>query len=306
MLLVLGDVMTDIYVQGQVERISPDAPVPVLRLSHRTRRMSGACISAQAAYDVSGSAVTLAGVTGADEQAEFLRTSLSDAGVRSRLAAFPGYPTITKTRFLTGTHHLLRVDEDSRFHDLAPAVEEHMFGIWHSMRASVSAVLFSDYAKGALTETLIRQVVADARERRIPVVVDSKRRDMSCYRGAQAWTPNDHELALVSGHEDLQAGASRMRSRLQLDALIVTCAAEGAVVTTDDGIQAFTPPPMHQVRSVAGAGDVFAGVMTAMVAQGLDWAQATQAGVAHATRYVSHDPAEPRKEPSDNDSRAWR
>lgn len=90
MLLVLGDVMTDIYVQGLVERISPDAPVPVLRLSRCTRRMSGACISAQAAYNVSGSAVTLAGVTGADEQAEFLRTSLSDAGVRSRLLAVPG------------------------------------------------------------------------------------------------------------------------------------------------------------------------------------------------------------------------
>ncbi len=293
MLLVLGDVMTDVYVHGLVERLSPDAPVPVLRRTRSNRRMSGACISARAARDASESAVTLAAVTGDDEQADFLAAELQDTGVTPRLTAVSGCATVTKTRFLTGAHHLLRVDDDSSFHEYAPAVAEHLLDVWGSVRESVSAVLFSDYVKGGLPEAAISLVVSGARARGLPVVVDSKRRDMSAFHGASAWTPNEHELELVSGRSDLCGAADGMRSRLGLDALVVTRAAEGAVVTTDAGTQRVPASPVPEVRSVAGAGDIFAGVLTAHVARGLGWVEAAQAGVACATRYVTQDPIGP-------------
>jgi rfaE bifunctional protein kinase chain/domain len=291
MLLVMGDVMVDVLIDGTVDRISPDAPVPVLLRTAGARRMSGACISAQAARDATARDVAIAAVVGADEPAEFLRSELRRAGITPLLGTVARSPTIIKTRFRTGSHHLLRVDEDGAFAEQLNDVEAHMLDVWRTMRPRITAVLFTDYAKGALTEALVRQVIADARADGIKVVVDSKRRDVSCYAGATVWTPNEHEFVAVSGGGDPQASASHMREQLGLDAVIVTCAARGAMLMGGDGDCRWSDAPtLERAVSVAGAGDVLAGVVTAMAADGAGWSDALAEGVLRATRFVGRHP----------------
>jgi D-beta-D-heptose 7-phosphate kinase / D-beta-D-heptose 1-phosphate adenosyltransferase len=293
MLLVMGDVMVDVYVDGLVHRISPDAPVPVLLRTSTRRRMSGACIGARAARDAAGIPVCIVAVVGDNEPAEFLRSALLDAGVSSLLGTVAQCRSITKTRFATGAHQLLRVDEDSTFAEHADEVEQHMLESWRAMRRETSVLLFSDYAKGALSDALIRQVISEARADGTTIVVDSKRRDVMCYARAHAWTPNVREIIVASGRTNPEEASTSMREQLDLEAVILTCAENGAIVTLRDGSHRYTAAPaLDQVHSVAGAGDVLAGVVAARVSQGLGWTDAASDGVAWATRFVGHPPAD--------------
>lgn len=289
MIVVLGDVMCDVYVDGSVHRISPDAPVPVLLCSNTSRRASGACLAAGAAAG-SGVDVALIGVVGDDLCGSFLTAQVGTKLVRPMLGVVPGCPTITKTRFRASDHHLLRVDEDGSFAGRSSEVHDHIVAAWTRVRAAASAVLVSDYAKGTLDDAVIRQIIEDANADGIRVVVDSKRRDLSPFHGASAWTPNLVELT-TSGVVDDESGWRDLCDRLCLEALIVTRAGDGATVVLSAGlVQQVHPPPVAKVRSVAGAGDILAGVVTALVGRGASWLEAASEGVEAATAFVTCDP----------------
>lgn len=283
--------MSCVYVDGAVHRISPDAPVPVLLRTGTSRRASGACLAA-AAVSKNAQDVTIIGVVGDDEPGDFLRMSLRADGIQALLGIMPSCTTITKTRFRTGDHHLLRVDDDSTFAQHSLEVENHILAAWREVRTATSAVLFSDYAKGTLSEAAIAQIVADARKLGARVVVDTKRRDVSCYRGANAWTPNTSELE-AAGQTDDHEGWTRTCAWLNLEVLIVTRAEKGATVASNAGGQAhIAAPSIGRVISVAGAGDILAGVVTGLVAKGASWNEAAAAGVRAATEFVGLDLSE--------------
>src|ERR1700685_4235944 len=196
-ILVIGDVMLDRSIWGDVDRISPEAPVPVLR-SVQTKSAPGG--AANVAMNLVGLGVNVAqaGFWGNDSEMRELSALLAPAGVDSSGMILSGHSTISKTRIVSRNQQLLRLDVESA--EPRPAAE-HQALIERCLELvrTADAVVLSDYAKGALSARLCQAVITRARERRIPVLVDPKGRDFSKYAGATTICPNLHELGLVTG-----------------------------------------------------------------------------------------------------------
>ncbi|SDF26715.1 bifunctional D-glycero-beta-D-manno-heptose-7-phosphate kinase/D-glycero-beta-D-manno-heptose 1-phosphate adenylyltransferase HldE [Terriglobus roseus] len=272
--LVVGDVMIDRYIVGDVERISPEAPVPVLRQVREYSRPGGA---ANVAMNLAGLGLkaTLAGFVGDDAAGAELRSLLKDSGVDPSGLVDCGLPTIAKTRVVSRTQQLMRIDVESR--------NEHADGDCQALRAfatkavsSVQAVILSDYAKGALTRSLCHAVIEAARSRGVPVLVDPKTRDFTKYSGATTISPNLNELSMATGvppHQTddlLQAGRDLLRS-LEMDYLTVTMSEKGIRVLHADGKgeEIHSPSRAREVFDVSGAGDTVIATLAAGLAGGL-------------------------------------
>ena len=283
-ILVVGDVMLDQYLWGAVERISPEAPVPVLRTAHKTVSPGGA---ANVAMNLAGLGVPvrLAGFIGADDEAEQLCASLQAAGIGSEGLFRGGLPTISKTRIMAGRQQLLRLDVES--HEPRPEAETAAFlAQIESQSAEAAAIIISDYAKGAANEPVCQSLITAARRRGIPVLVDPKGRDYSKYRGATTICPNALELAASldgvatehlpvtpaagPGHSSaLNAPLRQMLLRgrallakLELDYLTVTLSEHGIAVVArrpDDDLH--HPAQVREVLDVSGAGDTVIAMM---------------------------------------------
>ena len=269
--LVVGDVMLDRYIWGDVERISPEAPVPVVRLAHRSEQPGGA---ANVAMNIAGlgAQVTLAGFAGQDEERTALEACLHKAGVTAQLTLFAGCPTTSKLRILGGQQQILRLDVEQTKGYPQQAYDALLAGI-RSALPGVRAVVLSDYAKGVLSEEVCRAVIEQARALGIPVLVDPKHRDFSRYRGATTICPNLHELSVATGiapkeTEPLLAAAAAMLPALALDYLIVTLSEKGIAVVRPGGTQTF-PAVARQVFDVSGAGDTVVATLALSLASGL-------------------------------------
>ncbi len=255
--LVVGDVMLDRYIWGDVERISPEAPVPVVRMAHRSEQPGGA---ANVAMNIAGLGAqpVLCGFAGEDEERAVLEACLRKAGVSVRLTAVPGHPTTSKLRILGGQQQILRLDNERTQGFPQKAYD----GLLASVRAAlpgVKAVVLSDYAKGVLTEEVCRAVIDAARAARVPVLVDPKHRDFARYRGATTVCPNLAEMSAATGlptreTEALLLAASHMLPKLDLDYLTVTLSEKGIAVVKPEGTRTF-PAVARQVFDVSGAGD---------------------------------------------------
>ena len=266
--LVVGDLMLDRYILGEVDRISPEAPVPVLRHAQRYERPGGA---ANVAMNLAGLGcqTLLAGFWGNDteqrELAEFLeRAKIDTAGVVST-----ALPTISKTRILGRMQQLLRLDIESRER---PSAEDQRFLLERveQLVTKVHAVVLSDYAKGALSPGLCEVVIRAARRAGVPVLVDPKSPDFSMYSGATVVCPNLNELAVATGvpaHEMaalLTAGEAQRREH-DLTYLTLTMSEKGIRVLSDAG--AFhSPARAREVYDVSGAGDTVIATMAACMA----------------------------------------
>lgn len=266
--LVVGDVMLDRYWFGAVERISPEAPVPVVRITHDEERLGGA---ANVALNVKtlGAQATLMTVVGDDEPARQLRRLLGEHGVAARLGQDAKLHTIVKLRVIGRAQQLLRVDFESTpdhevlasmLADYEPALPEH------------EVVLFSDYGKGGLTH--IPRMIELARAAGKPVLVDPKGSDWQRYAGATVLTPNRAELAqLVGGWSDepqLHERAQALRRTLGLTALLLTRSEEGMTLF-DEGADGHlhVPAQAREVFDVTGAGDTVIAAVAAGLACGL-------------------------------------
>lgn len=271
--LIVGDVMLDRYWQGPALRISPEAPVPVVRVEQDEYRAGGA---GNVALNVAtlGAAVDLIGLTGADDAASLLRERLQPAGVRCHFVTVPSSKTITKLRVLSRHQQLIRLDFEDGFAE-APLPEIQRLATQHMAQAG--ALVLSDYAKGALGDAAA--LVAAARQHKVAVVVDPKGSDFARYRGATVITPNLAEFEAVVGHcaddATLRARGVTLRDELGLEALLVTRSERGMTLLARGHDPLDLPAQAREVYDVTGAGDTVVALLAAGLAAGHDLAQAT-------------------------------
>jgi len=266
--LVVGDVMLDRYWHGQTSRISPEAPVPVVRVNHNEQRPGGAGNVALNIASLGGHA-TLLGLTGADEAADALESRLTAARVQSRFVRIAGLPTIVKLRILSRHQQLIRLDFEEGFGDQGQDELIQQFG---QELANIGAVVLSDYAKGALQR--VPALIAQARARKVPVLVDPKGKDFTIYRGASLLTPNMSEFEVVVGHcahesQIVERGLNLLRD-LQLDSLLITRGEQGMTLLRDHEPELHLPAQAREVYDVTGAGDTVIGTLAAALAAGDD------------------------------------
>ncbi len=271
--LVVGDLMLDRYLWGQVGRISPEAPVPVLHLGRETETAGGAANVARNLVGL-GLQVRLAGVTGEDAARESLLRLLGEQGVEtSAVLVDSGRPTTTKTRVLGGQQQMLRIDAE-RIAPLSAELEDRLFALIERQLSAASVLLLSDYAKGVLFGALCQRLIDAARERGVPVLVDPKGRDFGRYLGATLITPNRLELAQAASAdpadlEHLTAVAKRLCTDLQLGRLVLTLGELGLLVIAPE-TQTRIPAVAREVFDVSGAGDTVIATLAAAQAAGLD------------------------------------
>lgn len=270
--LVIGDLMLDRYLWGKVDRVSPEAPVPVVLLDRENCRPGGA---ANVAANLAGLGMTcrLLGCVGDDEAGKQLIENVAQSGVDTQfIVSLPNRPTITKTRIIGGHQQMLRLDRESSTAFDATELQQVEAAIAKALLVAPSIVLLSDYAKGVLHPDVCQLVIRQAKQAGIPVLVDPKGRDFSKYRGATALTPNRRETAEVCGGinaiADLLVAAERLRQELELDFLAVTRSEEGISLIELDR-QLHIPAMAKQVFDVSGAGDTVIATLAAGLVAGL-------------------------------------
>ena len=275
--LVVGDAMLDRYWFGGVERISPEAPVPVVRVTREENRLGGAANVAMNVKSL-GTQCTLLTVVGDDDPGRSLRALLAAQGVVAVLGTDPLLQTVVKLRVIGRSQQLLRIDFENQ---PAHEVLQLMLADYERLLPQHDLVLMSDYGKGGLTH--VGQMIASARSAGKPVLVDPKGTDFSRYAGCTAITPNRSELAQVVGvwdsEADLAARATTLRQRLGVQGLLLTRSEEGISLFDEDG-HLRLPTEAREVFDVTGAGDTVIGVLAALMAGGLSLRQAAP----HANR----------------------
>ncbi len=270
-ILVVGDVMLDRYWHGEVARISPEAPVPVVHIQREENRLGGAANVALNARTL-GARVSLLSVVGKDDAARSLRQLLDKHGIDAELGEDPGMETIVKLRVIARSQQMLRIDfeKEPDYEVLAGTLER-----FEGLLPQHDAVLFSDYGKGGLAH--IPQMIRLAREAGKAVLIDPKGSDWKRYAGASVITPNRAELAQVIGswtsEEQLHDKAQSIRQKLDLQALLVTRSEEGMTLFEANRVSS-VPANAREVADVTGAGDTVIATMALMVACGLDLARA--------------------------------
>jgi len=276
--LLVGDLMLDRYIYGDTERISPEAPVPVLRAIER-RDAAGGSASVAACLRALGIDVRLSGVVGDDRHGKRLRSLLDEMGADcSGVIVSESRPTTAKTRLIGLAQHrhrqqLLRLDDES-IEPLAPADAGAVIDYATRAVAQVDAVCIEDYEKGLVTAELVAAVIDAAGERDVPVLIDPGRlTDYSRYRGATLLTPNRNELALAVGRlsneiPEIAVAASELRLQLDVGALVVTLDREGALLVSADSTWSHIPTRPRSVYDNTGAGDAVLAMLAAAIAGG--------------------------------------
>lgn len=282
--------MLDRYISGDVTRISPEAPVPVVAVRQEHAVAGGA---ANVALNVAGlkAHTILAGVTGDDQAGRHLARILLQSGVDVHgLLIDSRRPTTCKTRVVSGNHQIVRLDEevtDEISDDLSGQLFERVCCF---LNDSVSGIILSDYGKGVLSERLTKAIISECRSRKIPVIVDPKRDHYAPYAGATCITPNQKEFkaalrSLGIVETDLTTAGLQLRSRLSCGTLLVTQGANGMTLVTAE--QAYHLPALaEEVFDVSGAGDTVIAVFTTALAAGLDLLTAVQLANAAASLVV--------------------
>ncbi len=277
-LLVIGDLMLDEYVWGDVERISPEAPVQVVAVGREDATLGGAG-NVAANLAALGARTAVAGVAGDDRHGALLIERFQRLGIDTGgIVVEPGRPTTRKTRIIAASQQVLRIDRETR-QAVAPrtagAIQE-----WVQARMpGIDAVLISDYGKGLLSEALLEGIMAAARRHARPVLVDPKGTDYSRYAGATLLTPNRKEAALAAGvpivdAASLAQAAARIMADARLDRLLITCGADGMVLFSRHGAACSIRSEARQVFDVSGAGDTVLAVVGLALAAGADLVEA--------------------------------
>lgn len=269
--LVVGDVMLDRYWFGEVDRISPEAPVPVVRVARREDRLGGAANVARNIVAL-GAQASLLGVVGQDEPGAIIASMAAESGICAELPADPQHPTTLKMRVLGRQQQLLRVDFEE--HPCAAALDA-LDARYAELIASHDVLVVSDYAKGALAR--VQALIAQARAAGVPVLVDPKGDDYSRYHGAALVTPNRSEMQQAVGawstEAQLESRAQALRQELGLQALLVTRSEQGMTLFTDAG-RDHVDAQAHEVFDVSGAGDTVLATLAVTRAAGMDWSGA--------------------------------
>jgi D-beta-D-heptose 7-phosphate kinase/D-beta-D-heptose 1-phosphate adenosyltransferase len=272
--LVVGDVMLDRYLWGDAQRISPEAPVPVVRVREKTEVLGGAGNAASNLAGLTCPAI-LIGVRGDDSAGERLAAILENNGIEPGLILDPARPTITKTRVVAQGQQLIRLDEE-RPESLSPQIASGLLTMVEKFLPSCQGMLLSDYGKGTFqTPGVAKSLIKLARKLGIPVMVDPKGQDWDRYEHAACVTPNTAELEAVAGSSAL-GGESRLAEtaksiahRYKLEWLLVTRGPLGVCLVGQDEDPLFIAGVAREVYDVSGAGDTVVATLAAGVAAGL-------------------------------------
>lgn len=282
--VVLGDVMLDRYVAGATDRVSPEAPVPVV-LVEREWDVPGGAANVAANVRALGAQCDLVGVAGDDDAGRALARALAEAGVGHRFVTSPGRPTTVKTRVLAQGQQVVRVDrERAGEHD--DRVADKLLERLEGRLAGAGALVLADYDKGALPAGVIRPALDMAVARSVPVVVDPKRRRFFAYAGATVFKPNrgemEHALGEPARPDDPQ-WMERARERAGCRHLLLTLGPDGMALASADGGVERVHVVRRSVYDVSGAGDTVSAVVAASLAAG--------AAVGDAVRWSAHGAA---------------
>ena len=268
--------MMDEYLWGNVDRISPEAPIPVLDVKKIEFRLGGA---ANAAYNVKslGDKVFLVGVVGADEKGAFLKNLLEEKGINTDGVIFDNQrKTTVKTRAVAKNQQIVRIDIEDR-KPITPEIEEKTLTFIKEHVKDLGAIIISDYGKGVVTPTLCQQVIALAKENNVLSLVDPKGTDIFKYRGCTIITPNKKELGvalnipleqLAQEGRFLQAG-KMMMAHIMSDNVLVKCGEEGMTLFEKDGNVFHFPALNQKAIDVSGAGDTAIGIFALALASGI-------------------------------------
>jgi len=272
-ILVVGDVMLDRYWFGDVSRISPEAPVPIVRIEKREARLGGAANVARNAAAL-GANAGLLGVVGADEAGNEVEQMLTSGGIKSFLKRDDAISTIIKLRVIGRQQQMVRIDFEEAPTD---TVLRDKLVQFKALLADYDVIVLSDYAKGSLVN--VADMIASARAAGKVVMVDPKGDDFTRYAGATVLTPNKSEMKRIVGswnsEEQLTAKAQQLRAELKLDALLLTRSEEGMTLYTD-GAQFHMPAQAREVFDVSGAGDTVIATMACMLGTGAGWNEAVE------------------------------
>jgi len=269
--VVVGDVMLDRYVFGGTDRISPEAPVPVVHI-HKTENRAGGAANVAVNLASLGVDATLIGVVGRDDEAAVLKAILEPQNIDCRFEAVENWPTTTKTRVQSRGQQLIRLDREEQGASGSVALT----GSLKKVLKSASTVVLSDYGKGALGD--VSAMIDLCRNANTPVFVDPKGLDFDRYRGATVLTPNQSEFESVAGvceaDDELIARARKMISELELGALLVTRSEKGMFLVEATEEPVFLSTRVREVFDVTGAGDTVIAVLAGALASGESMAAA--------------------------------
>ncbi|PWC13821.1 bifunctional D-glycero-beta-D-manno-heptose-7-phosphate kinase/D-glycero-beta-D-manno-heptose 1-phosphate adenylyltransferase HldE [Brenneria corticis] len=264
--LVVGDVMLDRYWYGPTSRISPEAPVPVVKVDTIEERPGGA---ANVAMNIAslGAGSRLVGLTGIDDAARALSSKLGEVNVKCDFVSVPTHPTITKLRVLSRNQQLIRLDFEEGFDGVDP---QPMIERIQQALPNIGALVLSDYAKGALVH--VQTMIQTAKAAGVPVLIDPKGTDFSRYRGATLLTPNLSEFEAVAGRckneDELVSRGMQLVADYQLSALLITRSEQGMTLLQPGKAPLHLPTQAQEVYDVTGAGDTVIGVLAAALAAG--------------------------------------
>lgn len=272
--VVLGDVMLDEFVWGDVSRISPEAPVPVVDIRAESVRLGGAA-NVVANLRALGLRAPLVGVVGADRAGERVRAELRDSGepgTDENLITDVSRPTTLKTRIIAHNQLVVRADRERRAPVDGPT-EERIVGALRRLLKGAAALVVSDYDKGAVTPGVLGEVLPAAEAAGVPVLIDPKLRNFDAYRPATLVTPNHHEaLRVTNTEDDTDAGVARaaraIRERLGCRSVLITRGERGMMLLEEGGEPTYVPTAAREVYDVTGAGDTVIATLAAGLAAG--------------------------------------
>ncbi len=286
-ILVIGDVMLDRYIWGEVDRISPEAPVPVVKTGETSEILGGAGNVAANLAGL-GCGVTLMGLIGDDETGRRITWLAEDMGITTGLLPSEKRPTTTKTRIMAQKQQLFRLDSEVSA-PLSSTDEAALMTACASALEKTDALILSDYGKGIMqTPGLCQSLIRAATDRQIPVFIDPKGRDWDRYHGATCITPNTHELEGVLGHrlnkgnDTTASWVEEIRATYGLSHLLLTRGADGMCLKTSDQAPLFIPTEAREVFDVSGAGDTVIATLAASVAAGFSYDNAARIANAAA------------------------
>lgn len=278
--VVWGDVMLDEFVWGDVTRISPEAPVPVVDIRRESAHLGGAA-NVLANLRSLGVGATVVGVVGADRAGERVRAELREAGALytdEALIVDVSRPTTVKTRIIAHSQLVVRADRERRAH-VDGLVEERVVAALRKLLRGAAALVVSDYDKGAVTPGALAEVLPAAEVAGVPVLVDPKIRNFNFYRPATLITPNHHEaMRLTNTEEDDDDGMTRaaraIREGLGCRSVLITRGERGMMLLEDAGEPVFVPTAAREVYDVTGAGDTVIATLAASLAAGASLVEA--------------------------------
>jgi len=272
-ILIIGDVMIDAYVWGQVDRISPEAPVPILSCNKRENRLGGA---ANVALNIKslGATPILCSVIGKDQHARIFKDLLEKTVKETSGILQSKYRrTTVKTRFVSQNQHIIRVDEED-IHELEGKIEEQYISHIELLleKNNIDAIIFEDYDKGSITKNIIETVSALANNKNIPILVDPKKRHFNTYKNVSLFKPNFKEFTEGNNTEiqkdDLTSlfnAAKSFQQKMNIDKMLITLSERGVFIS-DENIYKHIPAEVREISDVSGAGDTVISVATLCLA----------------------------------------